>query len=715
MIRRLRRHIALACAGLLIAVSGIVLTASQQDAQAADASNFRPGYLISDENFYDSAAMSVSQIQDFLNKRGSSCTGNCLKDKRVDTVSKAANRYCGAYQGARGESAAQIISKVGKACGISPKVLLVMLEKETSLVTMDNPGEWRYERAMGYYCPDDPNRPGWCNPEYAGLHNQLYRAAWQFNQYAANRGDYAYVAGRNNSILYNPDRSCGASNVYIENQATASLYIYTPYQPNRAALSNLYGTGNGCSSYGNRNFWRLYTDWFGSPTEAPGKSPIGNFDLAAAASDGVRIRGWAADPDAWKTPLYMWVTVNGKGQHVYANKSRPDVGRAVPSAGAKHGFDTVIKTPSGTNTVCITAHNLGGGGHKSLGCKSVSTGRSPVGNFDSIVATDGGVRIRGWAADFDAPKHPLYMWVTVDGKGQHIRANKSRPDVGRVLPSVGSAHGFDSTLAAGTGAHSVCVTAHNVGGGAHKRLGCKTVTVSPKSGSKSASASVSSKASSTARAAKVATPEHAAQKSAARQQALSVIPRSAADEAAASDEQSEATSNEVPGATSGEISGESAAAEEPQRAEAAPDQAEPDESAVIEEGSGEAESSDATADSEQAEPEQVDSNEQPESEQADSSEQTESTSDTGTVQQPDSTTDSAAAENADRPEAAAPQPLSVIPDEDAAEAPNSSSSDASELAATGMQPMATPVLAALGVLLVSAAALLGMKVLRREP
>lgn len=706
MIRRLRRHIALACAGLLIAVSGIVLTASQQDAQAADASNFRPGYLISDENFYDSAAMSVSQIQDFLNKRGSSCTGNCLKDKRVDTVSKAANRYCGAYQGARGESAAQIISKVGKACGISPKVLLVMLEKETSLVTMDNPGEWRYERAMGYYCPDDPNRPGWCNPEYAGLHNQLYRAAWQFNQYAANRGDYAYVAGRNNSILYNPDRSCGASNVYIENQATASLYIYTPYQPNQAALSNLYGTGNGCSSYGNRNFWRLYTDWFGSPTEAPGKSPIGNFDLAAAASDGVRIRGWAADPDAWKTPLYMWVTVNGKGQHVYANKSRPDVGRAVPSAGAKHGFDTVIKTPSGTNTVCITAHNLGGGGHKSLGCKSVSTGRSPVGNFDSIVANDGGVRIRGWAADFDAPKHPLYMWVTIDGKGQHIRANKSRPDVGRVLPSVGSAHGFDSTLAAGTGAHTVCVTAHNLGGGTHKPFGCKTVTVSPKAGSKSASASVSSKASSSARAAKAATPERAAQKSTARQQALSVIPRSAADEAAANDEQAEERSTEALGATSGEISSESAAAEEPQGNEAASERVEPDEPAPVEEDS--AEVSESADSSEQAEPVQD------ESKEADSSDPAEPGR-SESNEQPDSTTDSAAAENADRPEAAAPQPLSVIPDEDAAEAPNSSSSDASELAATGMQPMATPVLAALGVLLVSAAALLGMQALRREP
>jgi hypothetical protein len=54
--------------------------------------------------------------------------------------------------------------------------------------------------------------------------------------------------------------------VNILNQATANLYDYTPYVPNSAALNNLYGLGDGCSSYGNRNFWRIYNDWFGSTT-----------------------------------------------------------------------------------------------------------------------------------------------------------------------------------------------------------------------------------------------------------------------------------------------------------------------------------------------------------------------------------------------------------------------------------------------------------------
>ncbi|MEY4398046.1 MAG: hypothetical protein RLZ53_622, partial [Actinomycetota bacterium] len=37
------------------------------------------------------------------------------------------------------------------------------------------------------------------------------------------------------------------------------------YTPNTAALNNLWGTGDGCSAYGNRNFWRTFWTWFGSP------------------------------------------------------------------------------------------------------------------------------------------------------------------------------------------------------------------------------------------------------------------------------------------------------------------------------------------------------------------------------------------------------------------------------------------------------------------
>jgi uncharacterized protein with LGFP repeats len=50
--------------------------------------------------------------------------------------------------------------------------------------------------------------------------------------------------------------------VKIQNLATHALYIYTPYTPNDAALANLTGIGDSCSSYGNSNFWEYYTSWF---------------------------------------------------------------------------------------------------------------------------------------------------------------------------------------------------------------------------------------------------------------------------------------------------------------------------------------------------------------------------------------------------------------------------------------------------------------------
>src|SRR5690606_12677664 len=67
-------------------------------------------------------------------------------------------------------------------------------------------------------------------------------------------------------IAYDPVASCGSSVVDVQNLATAGLYNYTPYQPNQAALDAGYGSSSDpCSSYGNRNFFLYYTDWFGNP------------------------------------------------------------------------------------------------------------------------------------------------------------------------------------------------------------------------------------------------------------------------------------------------------------------------------------------------------------------------------------------------------------------------------------------------------------------
>lgn len=234
-------------------------------AEAAVAGDFNAGNIISDALFFDGGAMSASQVQSFLNGRVPSCRAGytCLKDYRQSTPNRAAEAgRCGAYTGAANESAATIIQRVGAACGISQKVLIVLLEKEQSLISDTWPSDRQYRSATGYGCPDTAA----CDSLYYGFFNQVYMAALQFKRYAANPTGWNHIAGRVNNIRYHPNASCGTGSVFIQNQATAGLYNYTPYQPNAAALSNLYGTGDGCSAYGNRNFWRIFTDWFGSTT-----------------------------------------------------------------------------------------------------------------------------------------------------------------------------------------------------------------------------------------------------------------------------------------------------------------------------------------------------------------------------------------------------------------------------------------------------------------
>jgi hypothetical protein len=261
---RLGRWVALATVGILVVglAVGFVTNASVAPAAAATASDFNPGNIISDATFYNSSSMSSAQIQAFIDAKVSSCSTTCLENYRMTTPTVAANSRCGPYNGVQSQLASDIIYNVAVACGINPQVLIVLLQKEQGLVTSTGPSVGAYTWATGYGCSDTSA----CVATYSGFFNQVYDAAHQFRTYQATPTSWSYRAGRYNSILFSPTASCGTSSVYIQNQATAALYIYTPYQPDAAALANLYGTGDGCSSYGNRNFWRYFSDWFGSPT-----------------------------------------------------------------------------------------------------------------------------------------------------------------------------------------------------------------------------------------------------------------------------------------------------------------------------------------------------------------------------------------------------------------------------------------------------------------
>lgn len=265
-------------------------------AEAVTGDDWRAGRIIDDDVFTNKSAMSVAEIQRFLNTKMPDCDTNgsgmvggvtraqygaargnpapftCLRDyyevpKTAPGNFTPKNNYGGKARPDGARSAARLIWDAAQKHSISPKVLLVTLQKEQSLLTDDWPFRRQFMYAMGAYCPDGANGAE-CDPNYRGFSIQMLEGAELFRYYLDNMNQpwWSYKKPyRTNYILWNvQNTSCGGSNVFIENKATAALYTYTPYQPNQAALDNLYGTGNGCSAYGNRNFWRIFNDWFGT-------------------------------------------------------------------------------------------------------------------------------------------------------------------------------------------------------------------------------------------------------------------------------------------------------------------------------------------------------------------------------------------------------------------------------------------------------------------
>ena len=280
---------------ILSLVVGMLTVTPPAPAQAAalPGSILEGGYIISDREFFDSDSMTATQVASFLNSKVSTCkatTGpTCLKSFKADLPKIAADKYCKAISAREDASAARIIATVAAACGINPKVILVMLQKEQGLVLSTAPSEWSYRAAMGQACPDTAP----CDKAAAGFVNQVYKGARQLQVYTHNPTSFNYRAGQVNTIKWHPTSSCGSSKVYIQNQATANLYIYTPYRPNVAALAAGTGTGDSCSTYGNRNFYNFYVSWFapdasastGAPAQIPACTVPAKADIAAASGE----------------------------------------------------------------------------------------------------------------------------------------------------------------------------------------------------------------------------------------------------------------------------------------------------------------------------------------------------------------------------------------------------------------------------------------------
>jgi hypothetical protein len=346
---------------------GVQVSVGTTDASvAADLTQFRAGNIIADELFFNPNAMNMAEIQSFLDAKGPNCQVGftCLKSFTQSTFTIGATPMCATYTGAANETAAAIIYKVAQACGISPKVILVKLQKEQGLVTSSSPSDGRYRSAMGAGCPDTAA----CDTNYYGFFQQVHYGSYLLKRYTQPPGtgvgtawptrfDLWRPVGRVSELRLHPNADCGTTPVFIENQATHSLYIYTPYTPNRAALSAGLGVGDSCSSYGNRNFFTFYTNWFGS-TQAP---PLANLD-GSPLIRGLPLAGQFLNASAGRispspdSTSCRWLrggsAIVGATGCLYQATSA-DVGHrlAVTVTSTRAGFQTLVQTSNFTATV----------------------------------------------------------------------------------------------------------------------------------------------------------------------------------------------------------------------------------------------------------------------------------------------------------------------------------------------------------------------------
>jgi hypothetical protein len=257
-----KRNLILAFLLPLFALSNAVLLI--EPTFAADARAFNPERIIDDAVFTNNGSMSADQIQAFLNSKNSTCLKNfttlSLTDDNND--GSVANNGSEPYGKHGTMSAAQVIKAASDIYKINPQVILATLEKEQGLVTRTDCPDWRYNTALGYGCPDTAP----CNQAAYGFTRQIDYGTYHFRGFYDDSLTFVpYGIGRQ-QVAYNPTASCGSSVLNIQNRATASLYSYTPYQPNAAAIAAGYASAPPCGAYGNRNFFLFFNDWFGPTT-----------------------------------------------------------------------------------------------------------------------------------------------------------------------------------------------------------------------------------------------------------------------------------------------------------------------------------------------------------------------------------------------------------------------------------------------------------------
>jgi hypothetical protein len=260
---RLRFVSRVATAAVLAAV--FVLTA----VTAAGAATYVPEKIVSDSNMRDYDSMSVLEIQAFLEAQPGPLKSLVTADyDKVITLSKTKNNVnTTPDKGEKPKTASRIIWEACRAWKISPKVMLVMLQKEQSLLTRTSLKSTTLARAIGAGCPgrlvDAAHNPVATN-KFPGFGNQMWNGARLLD---------GYGEGKNGSTipLFYPGISRpiykidGMDHIHPGDLASYKLYVYNP----SIGAHKPYGDLSTQSPTGNANFWKIYNKHFGNPYANP--------------------------------------------------------------------------------------------------------------------------------------------------------------------------------------------------------------------------------------------------------------------------------------------------------------------------------------------------------------------------------------------------------------------------------------------------------------
>ncbi|HLD30814.1 MAG TPA: hypothetical protein VJB41_01260 [Patescibacteria group bacterium] len=185
--------------------------------------DFDPNYIISDEDLLAYDSMSLSQIQQFLENKRSGLAWYSAID--TDGVNRPAS---------------EIIWRAAQTNRINPKVILVTLQKEQSLIQTTRPNQYQLDWATGYGVCDSCNVLDPTLQKYKGFAKQVDGTAGWKRWYL----DNATIL----SWLKQPGQAYAIDTYTVipANLATASFYTYTPHY------------------HGNYNFWKIWGEWFGT-------------------------------------------------------------------------------------------------------------------------------------------------------------------------------------------------------------------------------------------------------------------------------------------------------------------------------------------------------------------------------------------------------------------------------------------------------------------